>query len=145
MQQPGIMWLIAVAVFVVIEALTYQLVSIWFAIGAAGALVAFVCGAGLPVQIAVFVVVSVVMLAALRPASMKLVSKRRIKTNADELEGKTVLITEEVNNLMGTGAGRVGGMVWTVRSESDEVIPVGSSAKIVRIEGVKLIVEGGKQ
>lgn len=144
MQQPGLLWLIAVVVFVAIEALTYQLVSIWFAIGAAGALIAFVCGAALPVQIGVFVVLSVLMFAALRPISIRLVKKRRIKTNADELVGKTALITEAVNNLNGTGSGKINGMVWTVRSISDEPIPVGATARIVRIEGVKLIVDGGK-
>lgn len=144
MHQPGFIWLIALAVFVVIEAVTYQLVSVWFAIGAAGALIAFVCGAALPVQIGVFVALSVVMFAALRPVSMKLVNKHRIKTNADELEGKAVLITEAVDNVNGTGAGKINGMAWTVRSVSDESIPVGSTARIVRIEGVKLIVDGGK-
>lgn len=141
MLQLGAVWLIAVVVFVAVEAVTYQMVSIWFAIGAAGGLIAYVCGAGLPVQIGVFIILSVVMFAALRPVSVRLAKKRRFKSNAEGLEGKTVLITEEVNNLNGTGKGKIDGMVWTVRAVNDQTISPGATARVIRIEGVKLIVE----
>ena len=141
MLQPGAVWLIAVVAFVAVEAVTYQMVSIWFAVGAAGGLVAHVCGAGLPVQIGVFIVLSVIMFAALRPLSMRLAKKRRFKSNAESLEGKTVLITEEVNNLNGTGKGKVDSMEWTVRTANDKIISPGTTARVIRIEGVKLIVE----
>lgn len=141
MLQLGVVWLIAIVVFVAVEAVTYQMVSIWFAIGAVGGLIAYVCGAGLPVQIGVFIALSVIMFAALRPVSMRLAKKRRFKSNAEGLEGKTVLITEEVDNLNGTGKGKIDGMVWTVRAANDSTIPAGTTAKVIRIEGVKLIVE----
>lgn len=138
----GIIWLIAIVVFLVLEAVTYQLVSIWFAIGAVGGLIAYVCGAGFYLQFGIFVILSVVLLAALRPVSLRLVKNRKIKTNADSLEGKTVLITSEVDNLKGTGQGKIDGMVWTVRSaKPGEVISEGATARVVKIEGVKIIAE----
>ena len=55
-----IIWLIGIILFVILEAVTYQLVSIWFAIGAAGGLVAAMCGADFNIQMTVFVTVSVI-------------------------------------------------------------------------------------
>ena len=137
----GVIWLIGIVIFLVIEAVSYQIVSVWFALGAIGGLIAYVCGAGFYVQIIVFVALSVILLAALRPLSMKLFNKNRIKTNADSFIGGTVLITQEVNNIKETGQGKISGTVWTVRSDNGAVIPEGAVAKVLRIEGVKLIVE----
>ncbi|MCD7771657.1 MAG: NfeD family protein [Oscillospiraceae bacterium] len=134
-------WLIAIIAFIVLEAVTYQLVSVWFVIGSLGGLIAAALGANLPVQIAVFVIVSALMLAILRPLSMKLLKPKGLKTNTDRLIGEDVLITEDVNNINGTGKGKIGGMTWTVRSETGEDIPENSVATVTRIEGVKLIVQ----
>lgn len=136
----NLLWILQVIVFIVLETNTYQLVSIWFVFGAIGALIASFCGVGFHFQVIIFVAVSLIMLAALRPISMKLVKKQNFKSNAEGLIGKDVLITEDVNNIKSTGQGKVDGMVWTVRSDSDEEIPKGTVVKIDRIEGVKLIV-----
>ncbi len=133
-------WLIAVIAFIVLEAVTYQLVSVWFVIGSLGGLVAAALGASFGVQITVFVIVSALMLAVLRPLSMKLLKPKGLKTNVDGLIGGDVLITESVNNIEGTGKGKINGMTWTVRSESGEEIPENSVATVSKIEGVKLIV-----
>ncbi|MCD8344846.1 MAG: NfeD family protein [Oscillospiraceae bacterium] len=133
-------WLIAIIAFIVLEAVTYQLVSVWFVIGSLGGLVAAALGASFGVQIAVFVILSALMLAVLRPLSMKLLKPKGLKTNVDGLIGGDVLITENVSNIEGTGKGKINGMTWTVRSESGEDIPENSVATVSRIEGVKLIV-----
>ena len=141
METMGVIWLIGIIVFMVLEGVSYQIVSVWFAAGAIGGLLAYVCGAPIWLQITIFIVLSLVMLAALRPLSVKLLSKNRIRTNAESLVGKSVLITQDVDNINGTGQGKVEGMTWTVRSDTGENIPSGEVAKILRIEGVKLIVE----
>lgn len=133
-------WLIAIIAFIVLEAVTYQLVSVWFVIGSLGGLVAAALGASFGVQIAAFVILSALMLAVLRPLSMKLLKPKGLKTNVDGLIGGDVLITENVSNIEGTGKGKINGMTWTVRSESGEDIPENSVATVSRIEGVKLIV-----
>lgn len=70
-----------------------------------------------------------------------LVNKRIQKTNAGSLIGKPVKITEEVDNANWRGKGVVEGMEWTVRAKNPaSIITAGMSAKIVDIQGVKLIV-----
>ncbi len=135
------LWLVAVIAFIVLEAVTYQLVSVWFVIGSLGGLVAAALGANLGVQIAIFVILSALMLVVLRPLSMKLLKPKGLKTNTDRLIGEDVLITQDVSNISETGQGRIKGMTWTVRSESGEDIPENTVATVVRIEGVKLIVK----
>ena len=134
-------WLIAVIAFIVLEAVTYQLVSVWFVIGSLAGLLAAALGANLMIQIAVFVIVSALMLAVLRPLSMKLLKPKGLKTNTDRLIGEDVLITKDVSNIQETGQGKIKGMTWTVRSETGEDIPENSVATVTRIEGVKLIVK----
>lgn len=136
-----IYWLIAVIAFIVLEAVTYQLVSVWFVIGSLAGLLAAALGANLMVQIVVFVIVSALMLAVLRPLSMKLLKPKGLRTNTDRLIGEDVLITEDVSNIQETGQGKIKGMTWTVRSETGEDIPENSVATVTRIEGVKLIVK----
>lgn len=136
-----LLWLAGIVAFIILEAVTYQLISIWFVIGAIGGLIAAICGTDFYVQMTVFLAVSILLLVLLRPFSMKLIKKQDFKSNADSLIGKNILITQEVNNISGTGQGKVNGMVWTVRSETDETIAAGELAEIKRIEGVKLIVK----
>jgi membrane protein implicated in regulation of membrane protease activity len=138
----GMMWLIAVAVFLVLEGITYQLVSIYLAVGAIGGMVTYLLGFGVGAQTAVFVVISALLLAVLRPVSMKLVKKEKLKTNVDGLVGKKVYITKEVNNLEGSGEGKVNGALWSVKSADDTIIKKDTAAVIERIEGVKLVVKG---
>jgi membrane protein implicated in regulation of membrane protease activity len=137
----GVIWLAAIIVFAILEAVTYQIVSIWFVFGAVGGMIAYILGADFYWQMGIFIAVSAILLAILRPLSMKLVKKQDFKTNADSLIGKNILITQEVSNIKGTGQGKINGMVWTVRGGSDEVIHTGEIAKVKRIEGVKLIAE----
>ena len=141
MQTAGIIWLVAIVAFIILEATTYQMVSLWFIVGAIGGLIASLLGAGFWVQMTVFLVISVALLLAFRPILVKRLSKNNIKTNADSVIGKKVLITETVDNTNSTGQGRIDGAIWTVRSESGTIIEAGTLAIIKEIEGVKLIVE----
>ena len=135
-------WLIAVVIFAVLEGVTYQIISIWFALGSIGAFLAAYAGLGLDAQLAVFAGIAVVCVLLLRPISMRLIKKHGItKTNANALIGKKVLITKRVCNRTGEGAGRVNGLEWSVRSADDDVtFEKDEEAVIERIEGVKLIV-----
>ncbi len=138
----SVIWIAAIIVFAVVEVLTYQLVSVWFAIGAVGGLIAHLLGFGFNTQMIVFLAVTVIMLCALRPLSMKRFKPEGLKTNVDNLIGKEVLITEAVNNTQGRGRGSVNGMSWTVRSGDGNEIAENTKAVIERVEGVKLIVKG---
>ncbi len=139
-----IMWFIAVIAFIIIESLTYQLVSVWFAFGAIGALIAAVAGAGIYAQLIVFALITALFLLFLRPMSLKFVKNKTFKTNVDSIISENVLITEEVDNDAGKGQGKVNGLVWTVRSEDGSKIPKGEVTEAVRVDGVKLTVRRKK-
>ena len=132
-------WLGAVVAFGVLEAATAALVSIWFVGGAAVALLASFLGAALWLQIALFLAVSVGILAAVRPL-IKRANAKTVPTNLDRVIGCTARVTEEIDNEAGTGAVYVEGKTWTARSADSAVIPAGEPVEITSMEGVKLIV-----
>ncbi len=136
-----LIWLVGIIVFVILEAVTYQIVSIWFAVGAVGGLIAQALGAGFTTEMIVFFAVSIVCLLCLRPVSRKMLKSRGTKTNIDGMIGKEILITQEIDNLRGSGEGKVDGMTWTVRSSDNSQMPEGDIAVIEKVEGVKLIVK----
>ena len=119
-------WLGAVVAFGVLEAATAALVSIWFVGGAAVALLASFLGAALWLQIALFLAVSVGILAAVRPL-MKRANAKTVPTNLDRV--------------IGTGAVYVEGKTWTARSSDGTVLPIGTRVIAERMEGVKLYVK----
>ena len=132
-------WLGAVVAFGVLEAATAALVSIWFVGGAAVALLASFLGAALWLQIALFLAVSVGILAAVRPL-IKRANAKTVPTNLDRVIGCTARVTEEIDNEAGTGAVYVEGKTWTARSSDGSVIPIGTKVTVERMEGVKLFV-----
>lgn len=135
-------WLGLTIVFAITEAATAQLTTIWFAAGSLAAMLLAVFGVkSLTVQIIVFAVVSVTALLATRPLVKKVIHKRVQPTNADRNIGETGVVTEDIRNLDAAGAVKINGTVWTARSEDDSDIPAGSIVKVIRIEGVKVIVQ----
>lgn len=133
-------WLVLLILFVMMEASSVTLVSLWFAAGALVAVVAALLGASLAVQTVLFVLVSVVLLALLRPILKKYVNPQIQKTNVDALVGRECTVTEDINNLAAQGRVKVGGMSWSARSAAGEHIPAGTVVKIEAVQGVKLLV-----
>jgi len=136
-----IFWLIAFIAFAVGEAVTVGLVSVWFAVGALAALFATALGAGLWLQIGVFLGVSALALALFKPLSSKYLKPKLSATNADRVIGASALVIKAIDNTQAQGQVKVNGQIWTARSAQDVVIPAGTDVKILRIEGVKVIVE----
>ena len=134
-------WIAAILVFLVVEAATVGLVSIWFAFGSLCALIAAALGAGIWIQIGLFIVVSAVVMIVLRPLARKYINVRRKPTNADRVIGMICPVTEDIDNIAGTGAVTVDGKAWTARSANGEKIARGDLVRPVSIQGVKLIVE----
>lgn len=145
MSPMALFWLVALIILALAEAATVGLVCIWFAGGALVALIATGLGAPLWLQIGLFLVISGILLALLRPIMGKLARPKRTATNADRHLGRTALVTEEINNLKETGAVKLDGVIWTARTEDGQMIPAGSLIEVQRIEGVKMIVKALKQ
>lgn len=137
----SIVWVVLMVVFLVVEAATAGLTCIWFAIGSLAALIAALFDAQLWLQIVWFLVISFVTLYFTRPLVKKYVNSRSQPTNADMVIGKEALVTEDIDNVEATGAVSVGGKLWTARSADGGRIKSGAVVSVLRIEGVKLIVE----
>ena len=135
-----IIWLVLMIVFLFIESQGVNMVSLWFAAGALGALIAHLCGAELWLQIVVFFVLSVALLASLRPIARKYFTPKIVKTNVDSVIGQTGLVTADIDNVTAQGQVKLGAMEWSARSTSGEAITAGTLVKVDKIEGVKAFV-----
>ena len=137
-----IFWLILFVVLLIIEIFTMGLTTVWFA---GGALVAFVLafvGLGLPVQIIVFLLVSILLLVLTRPIAIQFFNKERQKTNADRLIGQKAVVLETIDTLHSTGRVEINGMEWSAKAEDTAaVIEAGTVVSVEGIQGVKLIVK----
>ncbi|MBQ2800990.1 MAG: NfeD family protein [Lachnospiraceae bacterium] len=140
MEIQTIVWLVIFLLMVVIEICTMGLTTIWFAGGAVVSFFLALFGVPVEVQIVVFLVVSFLLLFITRPIAKKHLNLKRTKTNIDELAGKHAVVTEEIDNLKGTGQIILNGIEWTARSEDDEIIPVDTEVEVVEIKGVKAFV-----
>lgn len=137
----GVLWTVAIIVFLVLESVTFQFISIWFAGGALGALAAYVLGGSLNSQIVVFFIVSAILLVLTRPFVIKVTRGKKIKTNSESIPGKQGKVTETIDNASETGKVRLEGMEWTARSVDGSIVPENAIVEIVKISGVKLIVK----
>ncbi len=138
---PEIFWLALLIILVIVEIVTVGLFTIWFAAGALVAEVAAWFNAPILLQVALFIIVSILMLVYTRPFAMKYINKDRVKTNVDSMIGKQAVVTKTIDNLKGEGQATVQGMEWTARSDrDDQIIEVDTVVEIRAISGVKLIV-----
>ena len=133
-------WLAAVVAFAVIEALTTQLVSIWFAGGAVAAFIGSVAGAVTLTQWILFIAVSALLLVCTKPLVKKITEREPEKTNVDAQIGKTTVVTDKIDNIAETGEVKLGGVSWAARSSGGEIINSGETVVVEKVEGVKLIV-----
>ena len=136
-----IMWLVLLVGLLVIEGLTAQLTTVWFAVGALAAAIACWQDASLTVQLVIFIGVSVVLFIFTRPLAMKY-AKKDLETNVNSLPGRTAVVTEKIDNLAQTGKVRINDVDWLARSTGDSIIiQEGSVVEIAEVQGVKLIVK----
>ena len=136
-----IIWIAAIVIFGVAEAVTAGLTSIWFVLGSVAALIAAICNGPVWLQIALFFVVSIATLAATRPLVVRLMKKDIKPTNADRVLGGSARVTERIDNDVPTGAVYIDGKTWSARSSTGEIIEPDAMVRVVRMEGVKLYVE----
>jgi membrane protein implicated in regulation of membrane protease activity len=139
---PWVLWLIAAVVFAVGEIATLGFFLAPFAGGALLAAIVAAAGAGELVAWVIFLVVSIVLLAALRPLAR---SHRRmpaqLRTGTAALVGQTAMVVERIANDEGTGCVKLEGETWTARAyDRDEVFEPGSRVHVVEIRGATALV-----
>ena len=139
---PWVLWLIAAVVFAVGEIATLGFFLAPFAGGALLAAIVSAVGVGEPASWAIFLVVSLILLAALRPLAR---SHRRmpakLRTGTAALVGRTAMVVERIANDEGTGSVKLEGENWTARAyDEDEVFEPGSRVHVVEIKGATALV-----
>ena len=136
-------WLAVVVAAIAAEAMTADLVAIWFMPAALISMILALVDVPLWIQIVAFIVLVAVFLVLSKTFLRKYLKKRpQESTNADALLGQTAIVTEELNNLAQSGAVRVNGLEWSARSADDAITVEKGQLVVVReISGVKLICE----
>ena len=134
------LWLVLLVVFAGVEGLTAGLISIWFCAGSLAALFAAMAHTSIWVQVGVFAAVSFPAIAVIRLIVKKHWQPTIQKTNVDSILGSEGLVTEAIDNIRGSGQVKIGGILWTARSENGSPIEEGALVTVDRVEGVKVLV-----
>lgn len=130
-------WLAVLLVLIVCEAVTFNLVTIWFAAGAAAAMIVSAFSVSPRVQFIVFVVVSVVSLAAIYPFARQLSGARRVRTNADRNIGRRARTLTDITPDE-PGRVRLDGVDWQARCA--QTLPAGALCEVEGVDGTTLTV-----
>jgi membrane protein implicated in regulation of membrane protease activity len=135
------LWVIILVGTLIVEVITFgNLVSVWFSIGALAAYFAYLLGLSFPVQLAVFIVVSILSLLAVRPLAANYFRGNIVATNADRIIGQHTTLVKAVKSNE-WGEVNVYGTVWSVAELSNRPLDAGTVVEVVAIEGAKLIVK----
>lgn len=137
----SIFWLVLAVILGVFEAVTAQLVSIWFAVGAVGGCITSLFTDNIWIQVTVAVVLTLITLVITRPLSKRLTQVKKTHTNSDRNIGKTALVVTDIDNLNSVGQVKVGSNVWSAKSSDGSIINKDSKVVVKAIEGAKLVVE----
>lgn len=138
---PWIVWLLIAGFFFVAEMITVGFLVFWIAIGALiTCLVSLIFPSNILIQVLVWVISSTILMIFTRPLVNKYVKTKDTATNVYTILGKTAVVTEEINNILGKGQVKVDSDVWSAKSEDGKIIAKGCPVEILKIDGVKVIV-----
>jgi membrane protein implicated in regulation of membrane protease activity len=137
-----VLWLIVAVIFALGELHTAGFFLGPFAVGAVVATLLAATGAGAAIEWAVFLVISLILLAALRPLARA--HRRRpalLRTGPAALVGRSATVVERIANDEGVGCVRLDGEIWTARAyDDDEVIEAGKRVQVIDIRGATALV-----
>jgi membrane protein implicated in regulation of membrane protease activity len=132
-------WVALVILFALIEAFTFGLTTIWFAIAALVMVFLSFLPIPLTAQILIFLAISAALLIFTRPLAIKKFKMGKEKTNVDSLIGKHALVVKTMSEFE-KGEVKMNGQIWTAHAEDSSEIKEGTKCEVVRIEGVQAIV-----
>ena len=135
-----LLWASVIIIAVIVEAGTFQFISIWFALGGIVALISDIAGATFGMQFALFTISSVISLIIGFPLGRKLADFKKTSTNFEMNIGKTATVIEEINSAQSTGRVRLNGVDWIAVSADGSIIPKDSAVVVSEIKGTKLTV-----
>lgn len=132
------LWLSIFVVALMVEFGTADMVSIWFALAAVPSFILALLNANIIIQVVLFVVIAILLLALTRPLAMKYFKTNEIKTNVDLFFGATGVCIQQIE-IESIGRVKVRNQEWSAISK--ELIKVGENVRVLDVEGAKLIVE----
>ncbi len=138
--QTWIIWLILAGFFFVLEIATEGFLVFWFGIGAVAAIGTSFLTENIFVQIAVFVIVSIILVLSTRKLTDK-IKPKEVPTNVYTILGKKAVVSQAIDNAKSSGQIKIDGDLWSAKSETDETIEEGSTVEILSIDGVRAVVK----
>ncbi|PAT02615.1 hypothetical protein CI105_01270 [Candidatus Izimaplasma bacterium ZiA1] len=133
-------WFAIIIIAAFIESQTMDLTSLWFSVGSLFALIiAIIDNDNILLQTIVFLVVSFILIATVRPIAKNYFKTNIISTNSDRLIGKIAVCTKEIS-IGERGEVKIDGKYWMAVTSGEEDINTGDKVEVLAIEGVKLIV-----
>ena len=135
-------WIGVVAVSLIVEALSMDMTSIWFAVGGLFSLILWaIIPDQIVWQVAVFLVISALCIIFLRKIAKRILfQKPTVATNIDKMIGTHTKLLESIKE-NAPGTLKINGVVWTAISLNDKEIEGGTEVEIIQIEGNKMIVK----
>ena len=135
-------WLSIIIGTAVIEIITTDVVSIWFTFGA---IIPFILATTTNLhfgwQIAIFFVISAILIACLRKITMKyLLKNANTKTNVDALVGQKFRMLEKTD-FETVGRIKVKDIEWSAVGDKQQTIEKGAIVEVVKISGNKVLVK----
>ncbi len=135
-------WLIIAGIFLIAEIITTGFFVFWLGIGALIAMCVSFFIDNLIVQMVVFLISSVILIFATKPFIKKFLDNdKKTETNVFSLIGKKALVIKDIDNIDGKGQIKVDGEIWSAESANTSNLEKGTEVKIIKIDGVKAIVE----
>ena len=135
-------WLIVAGIFLIAEIITTGFLVFWLGIGALIAMCISFFIDNLIIQMIIFLVSSVILIFTTKPFVKKFLNNdKKTETNAYSIIGKKALVIKDIDNIEGKGQIKVDGEIWSAESANDSNLEKGTEVKIIKIDGVKTIVE----
>ena len=135
-----VIWLIVAVVFGIGEIATLGFFLAPFAGGALVAAIVAGVGGGAALSLIAFLVVSLTLLAALRPVALRHMRQApRLRTGTAALVGRTGTVVERIG--LDEGCIRLDGEIWTARPyDEDQVFEPGARVQVLEIRGATALV-----
>lgn len=137
-------WLIIAILFFILEMIGPGFLLFWLGVGALITMVVSIFVDSVGIQIGIFTVSSILLLFCTRPLAKKFTKNDTTPTNAYSIIGKNGIVVKEINSIKGIGQIKVNGEIWSAKTLSNEIIPEGEFVTVLKLDGVKAIVEKSK-
>ena len=135
-----IIWLIAAVAFIVIEGVTIEFISLWFALSSLVSMILALCKVEFGWQLGVFISLSIILIVFTRPIITRHLKRNESKTNVDSYIGEVATVTKDILP-DDRGEAKLNGQYWLAISSTNEKIEANTKVTVLAVEGAKLIVK----